>query len=110
MATVKTSQYQLDSINRIEQPEYEREWAKGNAMEWFCENQGFFRGNVCYDFWLADSIYKRMIRLYPTSPLTDNAEWNRFNFTICHEGEDGSDHPRNTLSGSASLKNILRQS
>lgn len=93
IATLKTSLHQLDSIDQMEQNEYEREWAKGKAMEWFCTKQGFFQSEVCYNYWLADSIYKRMLRLYPTSPLADNAELRRIDFTICHEGEDGSNHP-----------------
>ena len=93
LEVVKTSVHQLDSIDRTGQPAYEKLWAKGKAMQWFCVNQQYLSSNLCYNYWLADSIFRRLVRLYPQSPRADDADYELIIDNICHACEDGSDHP-----------------
>jgi hypothetical protein len=90
---LENSLRQLDSIDRVQQPADEKQWAKGQAMEWFCTHQTFSSSEVCYNYWLADSIYRLLIKQYPESDKADNAAYELLLHGRCYEGEDGSDHP-----------------
>lgn len=93
LSALETSLHQMDSIDRTAQPVDEKQWAKGQAMEWFCTHQRFFSSEACYNYWLADSIYRLLVKQYPESSKADNAAFQILIHEPCHEGEDGSDHP-----------------
>lgn len=91
---VQTALHQLDSIDQAQPSEDENLWAKGKTMEWFCSNYpGFSNEASCYNYALADSIFRRLLHRFPQSSRADDADHALIIHGICNEGEDGSNHP-----------------
>jgi hypothetical protein len=93
MAAIEFTLRQLDSIDRSGPAEDERLWRYGIALQGFCVNQQFISSEVCYSYWLADSLFRQLSNLYPQSAWADDAAYQLIMNSQCNEGEDGSNHP-----------------
>ncbi len=92
-----TTLQRLDSIDRSPLKADEKFWMKGQIMQNFCINFGLEGAASCYDFSLSDSIYRQLIKKFPTSSLADDAEYKLNLNCFCHEGSDGSDSPEEVI-------------
>jgi hypothetical protein len=77
----------LDSLNGAGLPGDELLWAKGQVLRKFCTSQDFREeeGSI-YNLEMADSMYQKLIRQYPTSPRAEDADFQLIQDSFSDEG------------------------
>lgn len=104
-ALLETTVLRLDSLDAASLPEDKRLWAKGNVLSYFCGNSAYLTNEAsCYDYSFADSLYRKLVRQFPKSPLADDADYHLIVDGLCYEGEDGCCHPEEVVAWQTYLK------
>jgi hypothetical protein len=85
----------FDSLEKAMSTPDELLWHKGQVMELLCRSSGMLteEEEPCYDFSPADTMYNRLIRLFPRSPRAEDADYQLIILRFCEEGSDGRNEP-----------------